>query len=73
MQTMKETVNPPRGMECGHCVAHSLSLLMNLQYDKNMNYDFTLILEKDRKAYNVVEREKERRKGWRMEFFLCPG
>ena len=28
-----------------------------------MNYDFTLILEKDRKAYNVSGRETKRRKG----------
>ena len=64
MQTMKEIVNPPQGgMEFGRCVAHLLSLLLNIQYDENMNYDCTLILEKDQKAYNHAGRENERRKG----------
>ena len=60
---MKETANPPWGMECGRCVSHSIYLLMNLQYDENMNYDCTLIIEKDLKVYNTVGRENERRKG----------
>ena len=46
---------------------------MNLQYDKNMNYDCTLILQKDQKAYIAAEREKERRKGMEDGVFLCPG
>ena len=37
-----------------------------------MNYDFTLILEKDRKAYNAVGREKERRKGMEDGVFDVP-
>ena len=66
-------MNPPRGMQCGTCVSHLISLLMNLQYDKNMKYYCTLILEKDRKAYNVVRREKERRKGMEDGVFYVPG
>ena len=63
MQTMKDTVNTLRWMECGSCVSHLIYLLLNLQYDENMNYDYSLILEKDRKAYNTTGREKERRRG----------
>ena len=60
-------------MECGCCVAHLLSLLMNLQYDENMNYDCTLIIEKFRKACNAVRRENERRKGMEDGVFDVPG
>ena len=50
-------------MECWRCISHLLSLLLNLQYDENMNYDFTLILEKDLKAHSIAMRERERRNG----------
>ena len=38
-----------------------------------MNYDCTLILEKDRKAYNASRKEKERREGMEDGVFDVPG
>ena len=72
MQTMKETVNPPKGVECGRYVSHLIYLLMSLQYDKKWIMICTFILERDLKAYNVVGREKERRKGMEDGVFDVP-
>ena len=54
-------------MECGHCVSHLISLLMILQYDKKMNYDFHFDPSKGSKVLQCRRERKEKKKrdgGW---------
>ena len=68
-QTKKDIANPPGGMECGCCVAHMLSLLLNFTMWWKTEVKCTLILEKGSKSLQDYKRENEWKKGMKEGLF----